>query len=1188
MKRGFFLTIHVAFVCVMLLCVNTISAQLTVNNAVNAADGVPNVLLGAGVTVTNINFSGTPEQIGSFNCTGGCNLNLGSGLVIGSGNIDQTPGNSGGTSSAGPSSGFGASDLDLVELSGNTLNDAAVLQFDFVATGSSISFNFVFGSEEYPEFVNGGYNDAFGFFLSGPGITGPYLNNAANIALIPNTTTPVTIDNVNSGLNSAYYINNNNTIGNNNVIECDGFTTVLTASADVQCGQTYHIKIAIADAGDTGYDSFVFLGSDSFTSSNLSATLTSPNLAPPGGGLYEGCQAGSIVFNVPEQTIPQIFQLAYTGTAQYGIDYDSIPTQITFPANQSQLVISIDAIADGILEGSESLTVTILGATSCGQNVDVDVVISDLPGLVVNTPDVPINCGQQAVLSPNISGGLGNYVVHWLSGPTSPTYTVSPSVPTSYSFTVTDTCGVAPYNGVANVVFIDNPPLLLSIGPDQALTCLDDVNMSASVSGGFGTYDYAWTSNGVPIGSSSSIAYSTNNATQIILTVTDDCGESISDLANVTFPPVPMTANLGPDMAVTCIEENLLQPTVTGGVGTYTYSWSTQAGNLGNGNTLLFQTDEDVSVAVTVQDECGNSDTDEISIAVPQVAMTSDIGNDLTITCIDAIPVSANVAGGVGNYSYTWNLNNVVVGSGQTYTVVTDNDGALTLTVTDQCGNSTTDNIDIDVPPVPIAVDAGNNLTVTCLDNSTLTATVNGGVGTYSYQWLTGLTNLGTQASINYQTDQNQTVTLVVTDQCGNTNTDVLTIDVPPVPVNADAGSDISVTCLDVSPLAVQANGGVGTYSYQWSNGINTIGLNATVNYQAANTQTITVVVIDQCGNTDTDQLTIDVPPVPVFAYAGEDMSVTCIDISILSGSATGGVGTYAYQWTDADGAVGGSANVNYQADANSIVVLTVTDQCGNTDVDDVLVEVPAVPVVLVASNDTIICLGESATFYAQATGGVTDITYEWDLTPENNFSQYTVYPTASQAIPLMAYDECGNSASTTVYVTVLDVYPSFIAEYVDDNTVQFTNLTPDADVIEWIFNDGTTSTELNPVHTFLTANDWQATLVATVEPGCSRTISQDYQPMGAIFVPNCFTPDNDGVNDFLFVEGHDIAKFEWSIYNRWGEKIYTSTDMSMPWDGSYKNGEYYVPDGVYQYQIVAWGERNNIIEKQGSVLIIR
>ncbi|MFM9985295.1 MAG: choice-of-anchor L domain-containing protein [Flavobacteriales bacterium] len=463
-------------------------AQLTVDNAVNASDGVQNILLGAGVTVTNITFNGDNAQIGSFNCNGGCNLNIGYGLVMGSGNIDQTPGNTSSSSSMTPSSGFGATDPDLAELSGLSLNDAAVLQFDFESTGSTVAFNFVFGSDEYPEFVNAGFNDAFGFFLSGPGISGPYLNNAANIALIPNTTTPVTIDNVNDGLNSQYYVDNNGNVGNSTVIECDGFTTVLTAYAEVQCGETYHIKLAIADAGDTSYDSFVFLEAGSFESSELFSSFTSPNLGPPGGGLYEGCQLGYVNFVVPESNVDQVFNLEFAGTAQNGIDIDAIPAQILFPANQTELQIPINALSDGVLEGNESLVITVAGATACGEDVTVEVIISDLPELNVLMPDVTINCGDEAVLMPVISGGLGNYLVEWETGLISDSLIVYPSDPISYGFTVTDTCGVAPFEGIANILFVDNPSLAVNIGSDLELTCLEEINMIGQVSGGLGPY----------------------------------------------------------------------------------------------------------------------------------------------------------------------------------------------------------------------------------------------------------------------------------------------------------------------------------------------------------------------------------------------------------------------------------------------------------------------------------------------------------------------------------------------------------------------------------------------------------------------------------------------------------------------------------------------------------------------------
>ncbi|MBS1548057.1 MAG: choice-of-anchor L domain-containing protein, partial [Bacteroidetes bacterium] len=176
------------------------------------------------------------------------------------------------------------SDNDLMILSGQSINNAAILEFDFVPNGDSLHFKFVFGSEEYPTYVCSNFNDAFGFFLSGPGLSGPFTNNAVNIALVPGTTVPITINTINSGVagtagtpstcaaadpnwqnNSVYYVDN----ASGATVAFNGFTTVLTALAAVQCGQTYHIKLAIGNGTDSALQSGVFLEAGSFQSNAL-------------------------------------------------------------------------------------------------------------------------------------------------------------------------------------------------------------------------------------------------------------------------------------------------------------------------------------------------------------------------------------------------------------------------------------------------------------------------------------------------------------------------------------------------------------------------------------------------------------------------------------------------------------------------------------------------------------------------------------------------------------------------------------------------------------------------------------------------------------------------------------------------------------------------------------------------------
>ncbi|MFZ1331183.1 MAG: choice-of-anchor L domain-containing protein, partial [Flavobacteriales bacterium] len=190
----------------LLICASflTVNAQLVVTNTQTPAQLVQNVLMGGGVTATNITFNGTSgnsvdQQIASFN-SAASNAGIPNGLILSTGNTAQAvgPNNAVRADLAIPGT---RTDADLSALSGGlTIDDAAVLEFNFVPTGGSISFNFVFASEEYPGYVCGTVNDAFGFFLSGPGITGPFSNGAMNLALIPGTNVPVTINTVNSGI----------------------------------------------------------------------------------------------------------------------------------------------------------------------------------------------------------------------------------------------------------------------------------------------------------------------------------------------------------------------------------------------------------------------------------------------------------------------------------------------------------------------------------------------------------------------------------------------------------------------------------------------------------------------------------------------------------------------------------------------------------------------------------------------------------------------------------------------------------------------------------------------------------------------------------------------------------------------------------------------------------------------------
>ncbi|MFM9985819.1 MAG: choice-of-anchor L domain-containing protein, partial [Flavobacteriales bacterium] len=336
-------------------------AQLTADNALTIEQYVQDVLLGQNVSVSNITFNGgsanvSSTAVGGFECVD-CNLGIGSGFMMASGSVTGAIGPNNSTSSTLPGTGtFQGNDSDLLTLvqanGGNSVNDWAIIEFDFIPLGDTLRFNYVWGSEEYDTYVGSGFNDVFGFFLSGPGISGPFSNNAENIALVPGTNQGVAINTINNGqgnggpcTNCEYYnqLGSDNDFFNNMdddiytnpfYMQYDGYTDVLTAVGIVQCGQTYHIKLAICDANDSGLDSGIFLERDSF-SSNLvvQVELNFEVGGPDGNSLYENCGTGNLIFTRPESFDSDnsfVAYLSYNGSATMGVDYTELPDSIVF------------------------------------------------------------------------------------------------------------------------------------------------------------------------------------------------------------------------------------------------------------------------------------------------------------------------------------------------------------------------------------------------------------------------------------------------------------------------------------------------------------------------------------------------------------------------------------------------------------------------------------------------------------------------------------------------------------------------------------------------------------------------------------------------------------------------------------------------------------------------------------------
>ncbi|SFC28924.1 Por secretion system C-terminal sorting domain-containing protein [Flexibacter flexilis DSM 6793] len=296
----------------ILLCGASVSAQSVSVKPVNSTtypliDSIINKLAGSGVVISNVktnlgsgSTSVTSNALGSFKANDGIvgksgasiknGVLLTTGLVSGaSGTSTVNSSTSNGLSSNGNNNGLNGNTLLTGILpTSTTLNDVCVVQFDFIPVSDSISFNYVFASEEYNAFVGTDFNDVFGLFIKGPGIVtqAGLPANTRNIAVLPSTSTNsniVSINNVNAGngmnasaSNSSYYINNDNTEGTyisspvdnsrSNNLRYDGLTKKLTAKAAVFPCQTYTLTFAIADVQDGIFDSGVFIENGSLSS----------------------------------------------------------------------------------------------------------------------------------------------------------------------------------------------------------------------------------------------------------------------------------------------------------------------------------------------------------------------------------------------------------------------------------------------------------------------------------------------------------------------------------------------------------------------------------------------------------------------------------------------------------------------------------------------------------------------------------------------------------------------------------------------------------------------------------------------------------------------------------------------------------------------------------------------------------
>jgi len=494
------------------------TAQMTITTSGVTATTMMNKLLGPGVIGFGATYVCSDSSKGTFVSTPSP-IMFDSGVVMSSGAVHSgtmPTGFGSGIGMAGPASGFASWDnlmpgaAWLGALTGGTSQNACFFEFNFRPIGDTVKFDYVFGSEEYTSYACTGFNDPFGFIISGPGYATP-----TNIALVPGTTIPVCINSINCGPTGggtlatctamgpgspfcAYYINNSA----GTLVTYDGITKKLQAIARVTPCDTYHLKLGVSDIGDGAYDSGVWLKAGSLTSTSISVNPVGMHPGDTIAGTQfcvRGCLPGKFIFRrAGNLTNPLSIHYLITGTGVNGFDYTTIPDSVVIAASDSDEVVLIHGLVVPPT-GPKTVKLLILAPYTCG---GLPVVIDSAMITIIDSFFVKINTSDTAICR-------GQYVSLRATGDTSLTFTWSPpgalssttmlnpiaTPTTTTTYTLTGrlagtTC--SPSNASIKITVYERPTI--NAGPPTQITCQGtslQLNVTAFPPGI--PYTYLWT-----------------------------------------------------------------------------------------------------------------------------------------------------------------------------------------------------------------------------------------------------------------------------------------------------------------------------------------------------------------------------------------------------------------------------------------------------------------------------------------------------------------------------------------------------------------------------------------------------------------------------------------------------------------------------------------------------------------------
>ncbi len=865
-------------------------------------------------------------------------------------------------------------------------------------------------------------------------------------------------------------------------------------------------------------------------------------------------------FNLSYSTIPAGCGLS-NGSASVTASGGTHPLTYSWSPG-GMTTTSISNIASG------SYQIRVTDAQNCVLTSSIAVSNTSGPSAQISTLNhVTCNGKNDGNASVTTSSGTAPFSYRWsVSGITTPF--ISNLAAGNYSVAITDSNNCV----TAIPVTINEPPALFSYGQTVPANCYGQNSGQASVTvnGGIPPYFYSW-SNGQ---TTQSLSQLTGGSYTVTITDSNGCIDVSSMMVGQPSALILQTIST----PVQCFNgsDGVASAQCSGGTPGYTYVWS-------NGSNSMINPGLSVGTyMVTITDAQGCTETNTTTITQPDEINLTVTGQDATCFGQNNGSATIQATGGTSPYSFFWspigvNGSSVSQLHSGLYTVITSDNHGCTRQ------ESVTINSPNQIQPVAQTQD------VTCFGGNDGNASIScsGGVGPYQYLWPDGSTN-----STNNHLSAGMH-TIEITDQVSCiSNYEIHIAEPNQLQIVFDT---IRTLCIGESiTISPNVTGGITPYTYLWNNGQS--GLTLQVSPQQTQSYSIQVRDSNGCSLGPVSTLVDVFPPLDLSINSPD--SVCIGSPALISVNVNGGNGgPYTYQWTTGQNV----QSITVVPTATSNYSVTVNDQCSTPPAEKFkTIVVKPIPDASFLPANSFGCSPLQVQFI-NANPGINLIRNEWDF-GDGNYSleenpvhfytlpgQYTVKHVSTNQ---------HNCSSQNTAVKAVTVFNLSNAKFKSDPEiapssaplVSFTDESENAIKYFWDFGDGHGASVLkNPHYLFGDTGTYNVRLITESRESCRDTVYGTIRIKGefAIYIPNAFTPNGDGVNDTFGPLSIGVKEMEMEIYNRWGQKIFQSSKLNASWSGKNSEGGTLNQEGVYLYKITVLNLDGNRLNYTGRISLI-